>query len=275
MEILRIASFSRGNEGGNPAGVMLCETHPPAEEMQRIAAEIGYSETAFAAPEGDRWRVRYFAPTAEVPFCGHATIALAAALALRKGGGARRLVLNAAEIEVEGAIDGAELSGSLYSPPTKCAPVGDELLARALDLFGLTEEEIDPTIPPARIHAGADHLALTLRSRETLAAMSYPFEAGRQLMVSEGWITILLAHPDGTRRFHTRNAFAAGGLVEDPATGAATAAYAGLLRDIGHIHGGSIEVHQGEDMGVPCLIHADILPGRGSPVRLRGTCRLL
>ncbi len=275
MEVLRIASFSRGDEGGNPAGVMLCETHPPVAEMQRIAAEIGYSETAFVAPEGNRWRVRYFAPETEVPFCGHATIALAAALAMRHGSGGYGLTLNAAEIEVEGMSEGGELSAALYSPPTRCAPVGDDVLARVLDLFGIGEEEIDPTIPPARIHAGADHLALTLRSRATLAAMSYPFEAGRDLMRSEGWITILLAHPDGSRRFHTRNAFAAGGLVEDPATGAATAAYAGLLRDIGHVHGGSIEVIQGEDMGIPCLLHADILPGRGSPVRLRGTCRLI
>ena len=50
--------------------------------MQRIAAEVGYSETAFAMRDGDRWRVRYFSPEAEVPFCGHATIALGAALAV-------------------------------------------------------------------------------------------------------------------------------------------------------------------------------------------------
>ena len=55
--------------------------------MQRIAAEVGYSETAFLAPDGTgrpgRWRVRYFSPLAEVPFCGHATIASGVALAGR------------------------------------------------------------------------------------------------------------------------------------------------------------------------------------------------
>ncbi len=73
MDVQRIAAFSDGPVGGNPAGVVLCDALPPAERMQAVAAEVGYSETAFAAPVGDDWRVRYFAPAIEVPFCGHAT----------------------------------------------------------------------------------------------------------------------------------------------------------------------------------------------------------
>ena len=83
MEILRIAAFSDGNAGGNPAGVAITEKHPPVEAMQRIAADVGFSETAFACPAGSGWRVRYFSPESEVAFCGHATIALGAALALK------------------------------------------------------------------------------------------------------------------------------------------------------------------------------------------------
>ena len=73
--------------GGNPAGVWIGEALPADDEMQRIAAEVGYSETAFLAPDGSgatgRFRVRYFSPLAEVPFCGHATIASGVALAER------------------------------------------------------------------------------------------------------------------------------------------------------------------------------------------------
>ena len=76
-EILRIAAFSDGDVGGNPAGVVI-GPHPPEPEMRRIAAEVGYSETAFAEPIAGGWRVRYFAPESEVAFCGHATIALGA-----------------------------------------------------------------------------------------------------------------------------------------------------------------------------------------------------
>ena len=71
MEIHRIAAFAHEGRGGNPAGVVLLDTLAETEEMQLVAAEVGYSETAFAAPETaakDHWRVRYFSPESEVPF---------------------------------------------------------------------------------------------------------------------------------------------------------------------------------------------------------------
>ena len=101
-DVQRLASFSNGFDGGNPAGVLLGEALLDAAQMQRIAAQVGYSETAFAAPEGDGWRVRYFAPQMEVPFCGHATIALGAALAMAHGDATYDLVLNEAVIAVRG-----------------------------------------------------------------------------------------------------------------------------------------------------------------------------
>ena len=77
MELLKIAAFSDGGRGGNPAGVAIADALPPDAGMPRIAADAGFSETAFAAPlPGGGWRVRYFSPESEVPFCGHATLAL-------------------------------------------------------------------------------------------------------------------------------------------------------------------------------------------------------
>lgn len=90
MKVERIAAFADGKVGGNPAGVVICDTLPDAPAMQGLASEIGYSETVFAAPSEQGWRVRYFAPEVEVDFCGHATIALGAALALRCGDGTFR-----------------------------------------------------------------------------------------------------------------------------------------------------------------------------------------
>jgi PhzF family phenazine biosynthesis protein len=82
MKVERIAAFADGEVGGSPAGVVICDVLPDAIAMQALATEIGYSETVFAAPSEENWRVRYFAPEVEVDFCGHATIALGAALAL-------------------------------------------------------------------------------------------------------------------------------------------------------------------------------------------------
>ena len=102
MNLLRIAAFADADRGGNPAGVLIADSHPGEEEMRRIAADVGYSETAFAMPLGDAWRVRYFSPESEVPFCGHATIALGAALAMSHGNGVYSLKLNSADITVMG-----------------------------------------------------------------------------------------------------------------------------------------------------------------------------
>lgn len=275
MEILRIAAFSDGDIGGNPAGVVIDESLPEAKEMQRIAAEVGFSETAFATREGEGWRVRYFSPESEVPFCGHATIALGAALALQNGDGVYPLVLNAAEITVEGRRDGNTITGALQSPPTRSAPAKAELVEKALALFGFTKEDLDPRIPPGFAEGGATHLVLALKDRAKLAAMSYDLEAGRDLMNAAGLVTIALVYAETEQRFHARNPFASGGVLEDPATGAAAAALAGYLRDIGWPHGGCIEIVQGEDMGMKSRLTAEIPAEPGSSIRVSGTARLM
>ncbi|ARW82257.1 PhzF family phenazine biosynthesis protein [Aeromonas salmonicida] len=291
-ELVRIAAFSDGLQGGNPAGVWIGASLPGAHEMQHIAAEVGFSETAFAAPmstplfqgaqaveptaELREWRVRYFSPEAEVPFCGHATIALGVALARRFGEGEYGLHLNQAVIKVSGWLDGeGHWQAALQSPPTRSKSAPAELVAAALDLFGYTPADLDPRIPPALIHGGADHLVLALNSRAALAAMEYELEQGRTLMRKEGLVTILLAHAAREQLFHTRNPFAYGGVYEDPATGAATAAFAGYLRDIHWPHGGIIDLFQGEDMGMASHLHAEIPAEPGSSIRVFGRARLM
>lgn len=279
-DIIRIAAFSEKGAGGNPAGVVIGKTLPDVKDMQQIASEVGYSETVFAAPvdngaSNGRWRVRYFSPESEVPFCGHATIALGAALAMQAGSGVFPLVLNHASITVEGRQVDGQLSAALQSPPTQSKPASDEQLRAVLSLFGYTEADLDPAIPPAVIHGGADHFVLALRSRETLAAMSYDLDTGRALMHREGWITILLAYAETPQLFHTRNPFASGGVYEDPATGAATAAFAGYLRDIGWPHGGVIDIIQGEDMGMKSRLRAGVSPVEGSSIRVSGQARIM
>ena len=144
MSVLRFSSFSEGGAGGNPAGVLITDKLPDPMEMQCIAAEVGYSETAFAAPMDGSWRVRYFSPESEVPFCGHATIALGAALALQEGPGVFSLVLNHTKITVEGQLTEAVLTAALQSPPTRSKTPSPELVDEALTLFGYSRDDLDP-----------------------------------------------------------------------------------------------------------------------------------
>lgn len=275
MRIQKIAAFSDGDSGGNPAGVLIAEFLPDETEMQRIAAEVGFSETVFAAPLGDSWRVRYFSPESEVPFCGHATIALGAALALSQGDGVFALTLNQAKITVEGRKEANLIVAALQSPPTQSKSAPPMLVSAVLELFGYSPSDMDPRIPAALAHAGADHLILGLKTRTALSAMHYDLAAGRRLMQAAGLVTIVLVYAETLNLFHTRNPFASGGVYEDPATGAGTAALAGYLRDIGWPHGGYIEVVQGEDMGICSRLRAEISPDIGTSIRVSGSARIM
>lgn len=274
MKVLRIAAFSKDGAGGNPAGVVLQDHMPDAANMQRVAAEVGYSETVFAAPDGDGFRVRYFAPRAEVAFCGHATIALGAALGAAHGHGKYPIILNAAKISVEAIKTDDGWSAQLQSPNTSFdAPVAD-LRQDLLDLFGWQTQDLATGFDLIQANGGAEHVLVPLGSRELLRDMSYDFDAGAALMQKHNLVTINLFVRQGVDIIYSRNPFAGHGVYEDPATGAAAAALGGYLRD-GRGDTGAFTVFQGEDMGVPSRLLVKPLPGAGEPVLIAGDTRTI
>ena len=108
--VQRYAAFSDRPDGGNPAGVVLDAAGLSDVRMLAIAAELGYSETAFLSGSD----IRYFSPLAEVPFCGHATIATAVALAERDGPGEVVLATASGTVPVTTRRD----DDSAGAPPT-------------------------------------------------------------------------------------------------------------------------------------------------------------
>lgn len=276
MNIQRIAAFSQGTEGGNPAGIVLLEQAESTQSMARVAAQIGYSETAFAVKQDishETWRVRYFSPESEVPFCGHATIALGAALGREYGSGSYSLILNKAQITVSAENSSKGVIATLTSPPTKSRVITAIERQDVMALFNLADSDLDKRIEPAFIHGGANHVVLPLKSREALAAMDYDLDAGRTVMRKHDLVTVMMVYIQDERTFVVRNAFASGGVFEDPATGAAAAAFAGYLRDCEWPHAGSLTIRQGEDMGSPSLINVSLSNKVGSPVRVSGSVR--
>lgn len=185
-EILRYSAFTRTPEGGNPAGVVLDASRLDAAAMLAVAAEVGYSETAFvtaADPDARRFTVRYFSPLAEVAFCGHATVALAVALADRLGPGDLILDTPAGAIAVTTATDGAgAVRATLTSVPTRSRPALAGELEAALAALGWSASDLDPALPPHVAFGGNDHLVLAAASRERLAALDYDFDALAEVM---------------------------------------------------------------------------------------------
>ncbi|MGX5213786.1 PhzF family phenazine biosynthesis protein [Streptomyces violaceus] len=257
MEILRYVAFSTDSKGGNPAGVVLDATGADDAAMLAAAAEVGYSETAFVVPSGDgALDVRYFSPLAEVPFCGHATIATAVAHAERHGTG--RLLLHTAAgpvtVTTDRSADGT-LVATLVSVAPRTAPIEAGDLAELLTILGWSEADLDPALPPRAAFAGAWHPVLAAASRDRLALLEYDMTALGTLMARKDWTTIDLVQRESPTVFHARNPFPPGGVVEDPATGAAAAAFGGYLRELGLVPTpATLTVHQGVDMGRPSTI---------------------
>jgi len=272
--VLRYAAFTTDPAGGNPAGVVLDAAGLDDAAMQAIAADVGFSETAFltdADADGDGAAgVRYFSPVAEVPFCGHATIAAAVARAERSGPG--RLVLRTAagEVAVDVAATPEGPAATLTSVPPRTEDVAAADLDEALAALDWRLADLDPSLPPRVAYAGARHLVLAARTSDRLAALDYEFDRLRELMLRLDLTTLQLVHRVDAHLFRARNPFPVGGVVEDPATGAAAAALGGYLRELGLVRPpADVTIHQGEEMGRPSLLRVAI-PAAGG-IRVTGT----
>jgi PhzF family phenazine biosynthesis protein len=281
MQVHRYTAFTTDPSGGNPAGVVLDATGAGDAEMLAVAAELGYSETAFLVPRAAddsngsqvAFGIRYFSPLAEVAFCGHATIATAVAHAERYGAGELRLRTQAGPITVTTrAPEGGPVTATLVSVPPRTEPLADALRGELLAALRWLEDDLDPTLPVRLAYAGNWHPIVATGTREHLAGLDYDFGRLAELMEREGWTTVDLVHRESATVFHARNPFPPGGVVEDPATGAAAAAFGGYLRELGLVEiPAEVTVHQGHDMGRPSTITVSLSEDRGSGVGVTGS----
>lgn len=274
--LYRIAAFAEPDtpasyQTGNPAGVWIGEVLPSATDMQRIATEVGYSETAFVTPTSGLERtIRYYSPKAEVPFCGHATIATGVVLGRTSGSGVYRLQSAVGEVPVTVSQHAGSAEASLMSVNTRHEAPDVALLERALELLGWRTDELCAAIPPTKAYAGAWHLVLAATEQGRLTSLDYDFEELKALMLAHSLTTLQLVWRESNEVFHSRNAFPVGGVHEDPATGAAAAALGGYLRDAGLMQvPAHFTIRQGHAMQRPSLIKVDVPESGG--VRISGS----
>ena len=268
--VLRYSAFTTDPSGGNPAGVVLDARGLSDDAMQRIAADVGYSETAFLLPRADgELDVRYFSPLAEVSFCGHATIAAMVAHARRQGPGDFVLHTQAGRVRV--TVD-AGFIATLTSVPPRVEAMDAADLDSVLAALRWQRDELDPALPPAVAYAGAWHPVIAVVSRARLADLHYNFDALAALMASRDWTTINLVWREDAHTLHARNPFPPGGVVEDPATGAAAAALGTYLVSQDRLPDDRrFTIHQGHDLGRPSVLRVDVPVDVSEGVRVSGT----
>lgn len=269
LSVLRYSAFAATREGGNPAGVVLDGAGLTDERMQGIAADVGFSETAFLVGRSDdsgapRYRSRYFSPAAEVPFCGHATVATAVALAERDGPGEVVFDTNVGAVKLRSVVnDGGGVTVSFTSVEPKVRDLAPDVLASLLGLLGLTGSDLDDRFPAKEAFAGNWHPILVIEDRELFDQFRFSPAEVAAFMRENGWLgTVTVLHAVGPADFDARNLFPVGRITEDPATGSAAASTGAYLRALGHPET-TVRIHQGAHVRRPSLLTVTIPPRGG------------
>jgi PhzF family phenazine biosynthesis protein len=261
---LRYAAFTTHPDGGNPAGVVLNATDLDDAAMQAIAAEVDDAETAFVTGRtaDGSLSVRYFSPIAEVPFCGHATVATAVALAARDRvtGDVIRFATPVGPVSIEVSTDARGILAAFTSVEPVVDGLPDDDLDAILQLLSLTRDDLDADLPPRLANAGNPHPLIVIADRSAFDEFAFDPERVRSLMDARGWpATITVVHRTASDRFVARNLFPVGRITEDPATGSAAAALGAYLRAIGAVTAPArVVVEQGQHVGRPGELTVDI-----------------
>lgn len=276
--------------GGNPLAVFPDAEGIAPETMQRIAREMNLSETVFVTgAEGASFAVRIFTPLAELPFAGHPTVGTAMLLTMlgRVPAGERvaRLVLREAvgPVPVEVRMEDGRPTFAMFAAP-RVPELGPPHPAPAAvaEVLSISEADLGGSLPTANYTAGVPFLFVSVRSRDALARARVDVGAWER-HVRDAWAPHLYVSTDDTGEegvaLRARMFAPAMGIPEDPATGGAATALAGLLagRDAGGSGTWSWNVLQGVEMGRPSriIIEADVLDGRVAQVRVGGSAVLV
>jgi trans-2,3-dihydro-3-hydroxyanthranilate isomerase len=255
--------FTEQRFAGNPLAVVLEADGLGTEAMQAVANEFNLPETVFVLPAEEtkhRARCRIFTPKRELPFAGHPTVGTAVLLGTLDGGKTGDFVLEQKvgpiRCRVSPRAGGGEASFSLPVMPSEVtAPPPNATLASAL---GLELADIGAGgLAPSCWSAGNPFLFVPLGSIDAVRRASPDLAAFRALAPTfPGLFVFSRETAEKGHEFHARMFAPAMGIMEDPATGSAVAAFAGLLGRFGGYGDGdhSVTVEQGYEMGRPSLM---------------------
>jgi trans-2,3-dihydro-3-hydroxyanthranilate isomerase len=256
--IVNVFSQRRGRLTGNP----LCVFEQGAEfddgTMQALARQFNLSETTFIMPSSRAAaKIRIFTPNYEMPFAGHPTLGSAhVCRALGLGGDSLRLEMKAGIIEVEAAGD----RWTLTAPEAtfRELDVRRDVLARAL---GLEEADIDER--PLWVKAGKEQLVIPLRSPDAVRRTAPTAGAMSSIKSEDGIGMAYVFAESGPGKTLARFFFPSGAaMLEDPATGSATANFGGWFLAMMRPLPLALEISQGELVGRPSTLHLEVTRDR-------------
>jgi trans-2,3-dihydro-3-hydroxyanthranilate isomerase len=255
---------------GNPLAVVFEADGLDDAVMQAIAAEFNLSETVFVTEPKGRdadFGLRIFTPKEELPFAGHPTVGAAIALAMKAGaqpGKTRRYVLEETigDVTADARINGPEHGSARFFLPRLPERVGDlpetELIAEALGLE--PGDLLNTPVPDGIWSAGVPIGIIPLRYPERLAQIKLEMGAFERAFGGEepiqAYVVAKASSTEHTNDWRVRMFAPHLGILEDPATGGAAAAFAGLLAEACGFGDGehAVSIYQGVEMARPSLL---------------------
>jgi PhzF family phenazine biosynthesis protein len=265
---LLVDAFTTEPLAGNVAGVVPDATGLSDDQLARIAAELGASETAFVTPAATTdgietgYRVRYFTPSAEVDLCGHATVA---AFAARFDDGAidageHPIHTNAGTFSVR-VTDTGRVWMRQDAPRVTPVDVDLDRLATALGVDAAALRDVGADLPAAVASTGLPFLVVPVNFLERLTDAD-PDHAAVEALSDEFDVAGVYAFTFDTlsasATLHGRAFAPAVGVPEDPVTGTASGAAAGYLRTVDAFDGDPPDefvLEQGHVLDRPGRVH--------------------
>jgi trans-2,3-dihydro-3-hydroxyanthranilate isomerase len=254
--------FAERKYSGNQLAVFICDGALPGEEMQRIAREINFSESAFVLSKKEEpggWPVRIFTPAHEVDFAGHPSLGAAHIIRRERLGvpaSTVRLQLRVGTIPVEfSPTEGEPLWMQQIDPRFGNSLPGNRLA----DALGLPPTAIDRRFPVQEVSTGLPHILVPLVTLDFLRqARADPVRYAN--LVEKSWAKCIMvfclqgrssSHDISVRMFAPYL-----GVPEDPATGSGNGCLAGYLVKHNCLDSRSISVTvgQGHEIGRPSLL---------------------
>lgn len=265
--------FADGPYAGNQLAVVHGTGGLATEQLQAIASEFGFSETTFPVPAatGDRYDVRIFTPTQELPFAGHPTLGTAWVLRDRGlvAGDAVVQRCAAGDVPVTFTDDLVELTAT---PDPVVGPLAAEAVAALLDAVGLAADDADGDayvtgtgLPWIHLPVRAEALA---RARRPVLLVTDVLGDGPGADAA-GPALVSVERDDELVRVRSRVFSMDGDAFEDPATGSAAAALGVALVARGLAGDGSrVEIAQGVEMGRPSRLHVRVEAADGEATKV-------
>lgn len=255
MKIYQVDAFVSDQYRGNTAGVCLLKSPLQEGQMQAIAAEMGFAETAYLVPEeGDkRWSIRWFTPTVEVDLCGHATLTAGWVLA-EIAGEEGALTFSSRSGDLTVTVDGDYLTLDFPAQSVESAELPDEIL-KALDLEG--------EVKGYRAQVKAGNWIAEVATEGEVLAIEPDMDLLRKVVEGGLIVTAPGEHCDFVSRFFAPNY----GVDEDDVTGSAHCSLAPFWAD--KLGKKELLAHQLSERGGE--IHCTV---QGERVLLKGQAKL-